>query len=47
MKESAFQLVVLSPRDKEFVAAMKHIRHTIEKRRRFISFLYMRMIGRI
>ena len=46
MKESAFQLITLSPKDKEFVEAMKHAKHTIEKRHRFISFLYLKMLGR-
>ncbi len=44
MKESAFQLITLSPKDKELDEAMKHARHTCEKRRRFISFLYLQMM---
>ncbi len=46
MKESAFQIVTLSPKDKELDEAMKHASHTFEKKRRFISFLYLRMMGR-
>lgn len=46
MEESGFQLVKVSPRDREFERAWSHIRHSREKRYRYICFLYLKMFGR-
>ena len=46
MKESAFQLITMSPKDKELDEVLRHARHTLEKRQRFISFLFLKMMGR-
>jgi len=45
MKESAFQIILVTRENKEFVAVVQHARHTMEKRQRLITFLWLRMIG--
>lgn len=45
-KESGFQIVTVSPRDKEFVQVWRHVEHTMEKRVRFYSFLWLKMMGK-
>jgi len=45
MKQSALQIITLSPRDEEFSQSIKHAREDMEKRFRLITFLYSKMIG--
>lgn len=46
LKESAFQLIYISPKDKEFSQAIQHTKHILEKRARFITYLWLKMIGK-
>lgn len=47
MIESGFKLITVSPRDKALEKIWSHARHIMEKRARFTTFLFLRMMGRL